>query len=155
MRSSDDIDWAVHFNMLSFHDIQGLPLRRLPPTAACSMVPGSVSWRLTWPNHDSLRLLTVDCKNPDFRQGYWPVPIYIRLFYAICVICRASSCSICFQKPVIVSPDLQPFGWNWKGGFLAAVGGINIERYIVDGSILWPISMSSYTLVHSYHITYV
>ena len=30
MRSSDDIDWPVHSLMLSFHDLQGLPLRRLP-----------------------------------------------------------------------------------------------------------------------------
>ena len=29
-RSNDEIDWSVHALMLSFHDLRGLPLRRLP-----------------------------------------------------------------------------------------------------------------------------
>ena len=31
-RSNDDIEWPVHYLMLSFHDLRGLPLRRLPFT---------------------------------------------------------------------------------------------------------------------------
>ena len=37
-RSSDDIDWPVHSLRLSFHDLGGLPLRRLPSTDPCSMI---------------------------------------------------------------------------------------------------------------------
>ena len=29
MRSNDDSDWIVHYLMLSFRDLRGLPLRRL------------------------------------------------------------------------------------------------------------------------------
>ena len=49
MRSNDDIDWPVHSLMLSFNDLHGLPLRRLPFTVLCSMIFGSVSWWHTWP----------------------------------------------------------------------------------------------------------
>ena len=42
-------------------------------------------------------------KPPDLRWGYWPVAIHIRLFYAPCIICQASSCSIYFQKPGLAS----------------------------------------------------
>ena len=54
MRSNADIDWPVHALMLSFHDLRGLPLRRLPSTVSCSVIFGSVSRRQTWLNHDSL-----------------------------------------------------------------------------------------------------
>ena len=50
MRSNDGIDWPVHSLMLSFHDLRSLPLQRLP-------------WRQTWPNHDSLRRLTLYSKS--------------------------------------------------------------------------------------------
>ena len=39
------------------------------------------------------------------QRGYWPVAIHISLFYAVCMICQTSSCSICFQKPGFNSPD--------------------------------------------------
>ena len=58
--SNDDIDWPVHSLVLSFLDLRGLPWRRLLSTVPCSMIFGSVSWRQTWPNHNSLRRLMVD-----------------------------------------------------------------------------------------------
>ena len=42
MHSNDDIDWAVHSLMLSYHDLRRLPLRRLPSTVPCRMIFGSV-----------------------------------------------------------------------------------------------------------------
>ena len=63
MCSSDNSGQPVHSLMLSFHDLRGLPLWRLPSTVPCSMIFGSVSWRQAWPNHDSLRLLTTDSKS--------------------------------------------------------------------------------------------
>ena len=56
MRTNDDIDWPVYSLMLSCRDLRG---QRLPPTGPCSVIFGSVSWRQTWPNHDSLMHLTV------------------------------------------------------------------------------------------------
>ena len=44
-RGNDDNDWPVHSLILPFHDLRGLPLRRLQSTEPCSMVFGSVSWR--------------------------------------------------------------------------------------------------------------
>ena len=56
LRSNSGIDWPVHSFMLSFHDLRGLPLRRLPSTEPCSsIIFGSVSWRQTWLNHDNFR----------------------------------------------------------------------------------------------------
>ena len=63
-RSNDDIDWQVHSLRLSFHDLR-FPLRRLPLTEPCSMIFGSVSWRHTRPNHDNLRLLTIE------NRSFW------------------------------------------------------------------------------------
>ena len=37
MRSNGDIDWPVHSLILIFHDLRGLPLRRLPSTVLRSM----------------------------------------------------------------------------------------------------------------------
>ena len=60
-RSNDDIDCPVHSLMLSFRNLRGLPLRRHPSTEPRSMIFSSVSWRLTWPNHDNWpRLITCD-----------------------------------------------------------------------------------------------
>ena len=53
--------------------LRGRPLRRLPSTVSWSIIFDRVSWRQTWPNHDSLRRnwrLTV--KTPDIWRGYWP-----------------------------------------------------------------------------------
>ena len=93
MHINDDIDWPVLSLMLSFHDLQGLPLRRLPSTVPSSMILGHgrtiIVCNAWW--------LTV--KAPEVRQVYWPVALHICLFYALCMICRAFSCSICYQKP--------------------------------------------------------
>ena len=62
-RSNDDINWPVHFFMLSFHDLCSLPLRRPPSKEPCSMIFGSVSWRQKWQNNDNLRCLTVDSRS--------------------------------------------------------------------------------------------
>ena len=35
MCRNDDIDWPVHFLMLSFHDLRRLPLRPPPSTVPC------------------------------------------------------------------------------------------------------------------------
>ena len=43
MRCNYDINWPVHFLMLTFHDLRSLPLRHLPSTVSCSMTLGSVS----------------------------------------------------------------------------------------------------------------
>ena len=60
MHSNDDIDWPVHSLLFSFHDLRGLPLRRLPSAVPCSMTFSSVSWWQTWPNHDNFWRLTVN-----------------------------------------------------------------------------------------------
>ena len=52
MRSNDDSDKPVHFLMWSFHDLHGLPLRRLPFTVPCSMI---VRWQ---------RVMTTDEAEP-------------------------------------------------------------------------------------------
>ena len=65
MRSNDDIEWPVHYFILSVHDLCGLPPRRLSstvPTVPCSMIADSVSWRQTWPNHDNLLHCWCDSK---------------------------------------------------------------------------------------------
>ena len=45
-------------------------LRGLPSTFPCSMIFGSVSWRHTWPNHESLRRWTVDSESSWRPVGY-------------------------------------------------------------------------------------
>ena len=72
------------------------PTRRPPSTVLCSMIFRSVSWRQTWPNHDNLRRLTI--KVTDVRRIYWPVAVRTLSFTALCMICQASSCSICFRR---------------------------------------------------------
>ena len=49
---------------------------------------------------------------PDVRRRCWPVAIHIRLFYALCIICQVSFCSICFQGPGFIFPD-QPSASNY------------------------------------------
>ena len=102
MRSNDDVNWHVHSLMLSFHHLCGLPLWRLPCTVSCCMIFGSVWWRQTWPNHDNLRRLTVD------SQSSWRLVRILtccHTFYAMCVLCQESSCSICFQRLGFASLD--------------------------------------------------
>ena len=72
-------------------------------TVPRSMTFVSVPWRHIWPNHDSLRRLTI--KAPGVRRGYRPVSIHIRLFCALCMIYQAFACSISFQRPGFASPD--------------------------------------------------
>ena len=43
MRCNDANDWPVHSLILSVHDLQDLPLRRLPYIVPCSMIFGIVS----------------------------------------------------------------------------------------------------------------
>ena len=43
-RSTDDIDWPVHSLMFSFHDLRGLPVRRLPSTEPCSTLCSSAAY---------------------------------------------------------------------------------------------------------------
>ena len=57
--------------MLSFHDLRGLPLRRLPsylPVVPFSTIFGRASWRQTWPHRDDLRHLTVSLWHFDSRD---------------------------------------------------------------------------------------
>ena len=49
------------------------------------------AWRLT-------------VKVPDVRRGYWPVAMHIRSFCVLCMICQASSCSICFRNSFFPQP---------------------------------------------------
>ena len=46
--------------------------------------------------------------------GYLPVAIHIRLFYGLCMICQASSRSICSQKPGFAFPDLPSMSSSYK-----------------------------------------
>ena len=84
--NAHDIDWSDHSLMLSFHDLRGLPLRRLPSMVPCSMIFGSISWLHTWPNYDNSRRLTVG------NRGSWcPARILnccqtYSLCYALCVM---------------------------------------------------------------------
>ena len=69
MRNCCRSDWPVHSLMLSFHDLRGLPLRRIPSIVPCSMVFGSTSRQQTWPNYGYLWCLTVD--NTDAWTLSW------------------------------------------------------------------------------------
>ena len=64
MHSKDDSNWPVQSSMLSFHDLCGLPLRRLPSTVHCCMIFDSVLCLQRWPNHDNLHCLMVDSWRP-------------------------------------------------------------------------------------------
>ena len=64
---------SVHLLVLSFNDLRGFPLRRQPSTVPYSMIFGSVSWRQTWPNNDSVWRSTADSK-PVFR---WVVGVLL------------------------------------------------------------------------------
>ena len=105
--------------MLSFHDIRSLPLRRLPSTVSCSMIVGSVSWRQTWLNHDSLRRFIV--KATDVRRRYRPVSIHIRLYarhanlYPTALVFKGSDSplQIRSQRPPLIS-----IGHYWQDKWL-------------------------------------
>ena len=94
MHINDYMDWPVHSFMLSFHDLLGFPLQRLPATVPCCMIFGSVSWRKTWPSHDSMYAWWLTVKAPDVPRGYRPVATHIRLFYALSLICQVFSCNL-------------------------------------------------------------
>ena len=58
MRSNENSDWPVHSLILTFRELRGLSLRRLPSTVTCSMIFDSVyqiwpavitcdTWKLT------------------------------------------------------------------------------------------------------------
>ena len=93
--------------MLTFHRLRSLLRRRLPSTVQCSTSLGSVSWRWICANHDNLRSLTIGYKVIGNRQGYRPADIHNRSFCVVCMICQASDCSICSQRPGFASPDTQ------------------------------------------------
>ena len=121
MHSNYDIDWPVHSLMLSFHDMRGLPLQRLLSTVPCGMIFGSVSWRQTWSNHDSLRRLTV--KAPDVRQGYRPVATHIFVCFILSVWQAKHSTvafvfkrlnshlQICRQRPLVIISIIRYSNW--------------------------------------------
>ena len=51
----------------------------------------------------------------DVRRGYWPVAIHIRLFHGLCMICEASSRSICFQSlesPLQICSQRPALTWH-------------------------------------------
>ena len=68
MCSNDDVGWPIHSLMLSFHDLRGLPMWRLPSTVPCNMIFGSISWRQTCLNHDKLRRQT---RSNAFLKSIW------------------------------------------------------------------------------------
>ena len=97
-----------HSLMLSFHNLRGLPLRSLRPAVPCSrpMIFGSVSWRQSWPNHDSLRRLTVDIKS-----SWRPVKIY-RLVGLLSHIFVCFVFSVWYAKHSSVAFVLFSNAWN-------------------------------------------
>ena len=106
-RGNDDIDWPLHSLMFSFQDLRGPLLRRLSSTKLCSMIFGSVSWRQTWPNMITCDAWRLTAEDSEVRLGYWRAAKRIRSFFAICLVCQASFCGICFQRSGFAFPD-QP-----------------------------------------------
>ena len=71
MHSNDDIDWPVH-SLLSFHDLWGLPLRRLPSTVLCSCRCTKIFSGFT-----SFSLFVVEIISPAYRR---PLPYNLWAF---------------------------------------------------------------------------
>ena len=72
-----------------------------------------VVWSLAAYHDDRHGLTMIACdtwrlsvKDPGVRWRHRPVATDICLFYIICTISQASSCSICFQRLGFASPDL-------------------------------------------------
>ena len=51
MRSNDDSDRPVHSLLSSFHDLRGLPLRRLSSTVPCRMIFSWIGENCCWLRH--------------------------------------------------------------------------------------------------------
>ena len=94
----------VHSLILSFHDLCGHSLQRLPSTAPGCMIFSIVSWWQTWLNYDSLWHLTrqLTAEVTDIRQGYWPVAIIFLCFML----------SVDFRWVQLLTPKLFPKSYH-------------------------------------------
>ena len=135
--SNDDMDWSVHSLMLSFQDLHGLSLRRRP---SCSMIFGSVSWRQTWSNNDSLQCWRLTAETPEVWLGYWPVIKRICSLYVVCMICQASFCSICFLFSKACLSRSAVYVLHWIiGSFQLFVGAKQFAFWILFVFVLFSI----------------
>ena len=135
MRSNDHIDWPLYSLLLSFHDLRSLcddyyPLflvvwslaayhdgRHRRTMIACD------AWRLTVKARTSgedIDLLSHICA----------------LLYAPCMIWQAFSCSICFQRPGLASPDSPStpsshihIEQNWQDKWLGVEFNLSKKTY--------------------------
>ena len=89
------------------HDLLGLPVRDYHP-----LFP--VVWFLAVYRNSRHGRAMITCdawrltiKVRNVQRGYWPVALLIHSFCVTCMICQASSYSICFQRLRFASPGVR------------------------------------------------
>ena len=113
MHSNDDIDWPVHSLMLSFNDLRGLPLRRLPSTALCSFQP---TLNKLLPKQGKQSVVCSDVSQHDTQKlSRRPVPLLCAVFLNTVLLSGTRSLSSCAwdlnqSPPSTPLPRIHPPG---------------------------------------------